>query len=90
MNNVIGAKLSGEATTFLSANKVESDESGEQGVQYLVEILNTLTAGSAFLGHVLTLKILLSVMLLHNVDPLRVHVNGARHIVKSVTLTFSY
>lgn len=43
-NQILGRRILGEAVTYPSASKVESDESGEERPQYHVKMLNTLTA----------------------------------------------
>ena len=84
INDSVGSKFPGELRTYLSADKVESDETGEDGPQYPVELLNSLTAGSALPDHELCLKKGYPVMLLRNIDKGRGHVNGARYIVKDM------
>ena len=52
---------------------------------YCVELLNTLTAGSALPDHLLRLKKGYIVMLLRNLDAQVGHVNGSRYIVEKMT-----
>jgi len=83
INTIVGAMLPGNYRTYLSADKVENED--QNALRYPVELLNTLTAGSALPDHKLRLKKGVVIMLLLNVDPLNGHVNGARYILESMT-----
>ena len=56
-------------------------------LSYPVEVLNTLSAGSALPDHELKLKKNFIVMLLRNLNPAHGHVNGARYQVVRMTNT---
>jgi len=56
-------------------------------LSYPVEVLNTLSAGSALSDHELKLKKNFIVMLLRNLNPAHGHVNGARYQVVRMTNT---
>lgn len=68
LNEIVEDKFPGEAKIVASYDKVESDEIAENGLQYAVKMLNTLTAGSAFPNDLLTINVGIPVMLLHNVN----------------------
>ena len=82
----MGSLIPGEAEHFLSSDTVESDEESEHHSSlYPVEMLNTLTAGSALPDHDLVLKTGYMVMLPRNIDPKSGHCNGSRYILKKMT-----
>ncbi|CDF37506.1 partial DNA helicase [Chondrus crispus] len=83
VNEVIRNMISGPYRTYLSADKVESEDAN--ALIYPTEILNTLTAGSALPDHKLKLKKGFIVMLLRNLDPATGHVNGARYVIENMT-----
>ena len=57
INDSVCSKFPSEFITYLSAEKVHSDETGDDARQYLLELRNSLTAGSALPDHELSLKI---------------------------------
>ncbi|CDF39089.1 ATP dependant DNA helicase [Chondrus crispus] len=83
VNEVIGNVISGPYRTYLSANKVENENTN--ALIYPTEMLTTLTAGSALPDHKLKLKKGFIVMLLRNLDPATGHVNGARYVIENMT-----
>ncbi|CDF36818.1 partial DNA helicase [Chondrus crispus] len=83
VNEVIGNMIPGPCRTYLSADKVESEDTN--ALFYPTEMLNTLTAVSALSDHNLKLKKGFIVMLLRNVDPATGHVNGARYVTENMT-----
>ncbi|CDF36122.1 unnamed protein product [Chondrus crispus] len=74
VNEVIGNMIPGSYRTYLSADKVENEDTN--ALIYPTEMLNTLTAGSALPDHKLKLKKGFIVMLLRNLDPATGHVHG--------------
>ncbi|CDF32173.1 unnamed protein product [Chondrus crispus] len=83
VNEVIGNMIPGSYRTYLSADKVENEDTN--ALIYPTEMLNTLTAGSALPDHKLKLKKGFIVMLLRNLDPATGHVNGARYVIENMT-----
>ncbi|CDF39890.1 ATP dependant DNA helicase [Chondrus crispus] len=83
VNEVIGNMMPGPYRTYLSADKVESEDTN--ALIYPTEMLNTLTAGSDLPDHKLKLKKGFIVMLLRNLDPTSGHVNGARYVMEKMT-----
>ncbi|CDF36294.1 unnamed protein product [Chondrus crispus] len=83
VNEVIGNMIPGSYRTYLSAEKVENEDTN--ALIYPTEMLNTLTAGSALPDHKLKLKKGFIVMLLRNLDPATGHVNGARYVIENMT-----
>ena len=83
VNEVVGKMTPGRYRTYLRAEKVENEDTN--ALIYLMELPNTLTAGSALPDHKLKLKKGFIVMLLHNVNPTSVHVNGARYVIENMT-----
>ncbi|CDF38639.1 unnamed protein product [Chondrus crispus] len=83
VNEVIGNMIPGSYRTYLSADKVENEDTNAP--IYPTEMLNTLTAGSALPDHKLKLKKGFIVMLLRNLDPATGHVNGARYVIENMT-----
>ncbi|CDF36554.1 unnamed protein product [Chondrus crispus] len=83
VNEVIGNMMPGPYRTYLSADKVESEDTN--ALIYPTEMLNTLTAGSDLPDHKLKLKKGFIVMLLRNLDPTSGHVNGARYVIEKMT-----
>ncbi|CDF35745.1 ATP dependant DNA Helicase Pif1 [Chondrus crispus] len=83
VNKVIGNMMPGPYRTYLSAEKVESEDTN--ALIYPTEILNTLTAGSALPDHKLKLKKGFIIMLLRNLDLTSGHVNGARYVIEKMT-----
>ncbi|CDF33944.1 ATP dependant DNA helicase PIF1 [Chondrus crispus] len=83
VNEVISNMIPGPYRTYLSPDKVESEDTN--ALIYPTEMLNTLTAGSALPDHKLTLKKSVIVMLLRNLDPTSGPVNGARYIIEKMT-----
>ncbi|CDF33193.1 ATP dependant DNA helicase [Chondrus crispus] len=83
VNEVIGNMILGSYRTYLSADKVENEDTN--ALIYPTEMLNTLTAGSALPDHKLKLKKGFIVMLLRNLDPATGHVNGARYVIENMT-----
>ncbi|CDF40386.1 ATP dependant DNA helicase [Chondrus crispus] len=83
VNEVIGNMIPGSYRTYLSADKVENEDTN--ALIYPTEMLNTLTAGSALPDHKLKLKKGFILMLLRNLDPATGHVNGARYVIENMT-----
>ncbi|CDF39624.1 Helicase-like protein [Chondrus crispus] len=83
VNEVIGNMIPGSYRTYLSADKVENEDTN--ALIYPTEMLNTLTAGSALPDHKLKLKKGFIVMLLRNLDPATGHVNGAPYVIENMT-----
>ncbi|CDF38756.1 unnamed protein product [Chondrus crispus] len=83
VNEVIGNMIPGSYRTYLSADKVDNEDTN--ALIYPTEMLNTLTAGSALPDHKLKLKKGFIVMLLRNLDPATGHVNGARYVIQNMT-----
>ncbi|CDF38180.1 ATP dependant DNA helicase PIF1 [Chondrus crispus] len=83
VNEVIGNMMPGPYRTYLSADKVESEDTN--ALIYPTEMLNTLTAGSDLPDHKLKLKKGFIVMLLRNLHPTSGHVNGARYVIEKMT-----
>ncbi|CDF77532.1 partial DNA helicase [Chondrus crispus] len=83
VNEVIGNMIPGPYRTYLSAEKVENENTN--ALIYPTEMLNTLTAGSALPDHKLMLKKDFIVMLLRNIDPTSGYVKGARYVIENVT-----
>ncbi|CDF36188.1 ATP dependant DNA helicase PIF1 [Chondrus crispus] len=83
VNEVIGNMMPGPYRTYLSADKVESEDTN--ALIYPTEMFNTLTAGSDLPDHKLKLKKGFIVMLLRNLDPTSGHVNGARYVIEKMT-----
>lgn len=73
-------RFPGDAVTYSSADNVLSSENEEGDRQYLSDMLNTLTIGSALSNHKLTVKVVFSVMLVRNIDPFRGYINSARYM----------
>ena len=72
-----------------AANDEAQQEHGGEApeLSYPVEVLNTLSAGSALPDHELKLKKNFIVMLLRNLNPMHGHVNGARYQVVRMSNT---
>ncbi|CDF37706.1 ATP dependant DNA helicase PIF1 [Chondrus crispus] len=83
VNEVIRNMMQGPYRTYLSADKVESEDTN--ALIYPTEMLNTLTAGSDLPDHKLKLKKGFIVMLLRNLDPTSGYVNGARYVIEKMT-----
>lgn len=83
INTMVGAMIPGVYFTYLKSDTVQNEK--ENGLQYCVEILNTLTSGSALSDHRLLLKQEIPVMLSCNLNPLTGHVNDARYIIEKMT-----
>ena len=83
VNEVGGNMIPGPYRTYLSADKVENEDTN--ALIYPTELLNTLTARSALPDHNLELKKGFIVMLLRNLDPTAGHVNGARYVIENMT-----
>ncbi|CDF39898.1 ATP dependant DNA helicase PIF1 [Chondrus crispus] len=83
VNEVIGNMMPGPYRTYLSADKVESEDTN--ALIYPTEMFNTLTAGSDLPDHKLKLKKGFIAMLLRNLDPTSGHVNGARYVIEKMT-----
>ena len=83
VNEIVGNMILGPYRTYLSAGKVENEDTN--ALMYPMELLNTLTAGSALPDHKLKLKKGFIVMLLRNLDPTAGHVNGARYVIENMT-----
>lgn len=81
---MVGIRFSGVPLLYPSAEKVELDEKGEDGLQYPVQMWNNLTARSALHDHNLTLKLWFPAMLPSSIHPLRGHVDDARYKVRGV------
>ena len=83
INTLAGALIPGTVRQYKSADQVENEN--ENQLRYPVEMLNTLTAGSALPDHKLLLKRGYPVMLLRNIDTENGHCNGARYIIENMT-----
>lgn len=68
----------------MSTDKVESDEAGEDHLQYPVQMLSTFKTGSALPDHELTVEVEFRVMFVRNLEPHRSNVNGTRCISKAI------
>ena len=87
VNAMVGDMGPGPYKEYLSADSVEKEENA---LNYPVEFLNTLTAGSALPDHKLRLKKGFPVMLLRKIDAKKGHVNGARYVVEKMTENLLY
>lgn len=84
LNEIVGTKFPGEVMSILSSDNIVTYETAEIGPQYLVEMINTLTAGSALSNHLLTLKVGFPVILLRNIDAYKIYVKSAHYIIKEI------
>lgn len=71
---------------FKRADTVENEN--ENALTYLMEMLITLSHGSAFPGHMLSLKKGFIVMLLCNLDTKNGDVNGTQYVVENMANNF--
>lgn len=83
VGQIVGRKLPGKVEKNPSTNTSDSDEIGEEGFNYPVEILNTLTAPSGLPYRKLTVKIGFPVVLLRSIDSFKKHFNGVLDILKN-------
>ena len=81
VNEIVGNMIPGPYRTYLSADKVASEDTN--ALIYPTEFLNTLTTGSALPDH--KLKKGFIVMPLRNLDPTAGHDNGARYVIENMT-----
>ena len=83
VNEVVDDMIPGPYRTYLSADKVENEDTN--ALIYPTELLNTLTAGSALPDHKPKLKKCFIFMLLRNLDPTAGHVNGTQYVMENMT-----
>ena len=83
VNEVVGNKIPRPYRTYLSADKVENEDTN--ALIYFTKLLNSFMAGSALPDHQLKLKKGFNVMVMRNPDPIASHVNGAHYVIENMT-----